>query len=173
MMPWLKSALYAAFGVGMIVWVGPEIISARLTVPFLFTSEPARLAGTITLAVGAWVYFGCVADFAARGGTPAFWDPPRKLVVNPWFRLIRNPMYVGVTMMVTGRALQAGSPTLLLYAMAVGTCFHLFVILYEEPHLKKTFGDGYKVYCERVPRWVPQPSFRRLTSAAIWQNLKP
>ena len=154
-MPWLKSAMYAAFGVGMLVWVVPGFIAALFPAPFLFGHELVQLAGIIVVAAGAWVYFGCVADFAARGGTPAFWDPPPRLVVNPWFRLVRNPMYVGVTMMIAGRALRAGSPTLLLDAATIGICFHLFVVLYEEPHLRRMFGGRYQTYCERVPRWIP------------------
>jgi protein-S-isoprenylcysteine O-methyltransferase Ste14 len=33
---------------------------------------------------------------------------------------------------------------------------HLFVILYEEPHLRKTFGMAYLEYCRKVPRWIPK-----------------
>ncbi len=35
--------------------------------------------------------------------------------------------------------------------------FHLFVVLYEEPHLRRVFGDGYTRYCSGVGRWLTIP----------------
>jgi protein-S-isoprenylcysteine O-methyltransferase Ste14 len=49
---------------------------------------------------------------------------------------------------------------LVLYAVVVGTCFHLFVVLYEERHLLEEFGGEYEAYCSRAARWLP-PLWRR------------
>jgi protein-S-isoprenylcysteine O-methyltransferase Ste14 len=45
---------------------------------------------------------------------------------------------------------------LLGYTAAVALAFHLFVVLYEEPHLRRKFGRDYEDYCRRVPRWLPR-----------------
>jgi protein-S-isoprenylcysteine O-methyltransferase Ste14 len=58
--------------------------------------------------------------------------------------------------MLVGQALVLGQPGLLLYAAAVALGFHAFVVLYEEPTLRRTFGREYEVYCGTVPRWVPR-----------------
>ena len=42
-----------------------------------------------------------------------------------------------------------------LYLVLVATCVQLFIVLYEEPHLRKIFGEQYQEYCRRVPRWIP------------------
>jgi len=56
----------------------------------------------------------------------------------------------------TPRAHGPIGPRLLWYALGVGTVFHLFVLLYEEPHLKRVFGGEYEDYCVRVNRWLPR-----------------
>ena len=72
------------------------------------------------------------------------------------FRSVRNPGYVAVLAMIAGQALIFGSATLLGYTAAVALAFHLFVVLYEEPHLRRKFGSNYQDYCRRVPRWLPR-----------------
>jgi protein-S-isoprenylcysteine O-methyltransferase Ste14 len=63
-------------------------------------------------------------------------------------------MYVGVGAVLLGEAFLFGSARLFGYALAVVTAFHLFVVLYEEPTLRRSFGAAYERYCERVPRWI-------------------
>ncbi|MDX1649137.1 MAG: isoprenylcysteine carboxylmethyltransferase family protein [Myxococcota bacterium] len=127
--------------------------------------EPATgvrlvLAGAL-LALGAGLYAWTVYDFAAWGrGTPAPVDAPRRLVVRGPYRWTRNPMYLGVLGVILGEALLLGAWSLLLYAAGVATAFHLFVVLYEEPHLRRTFGARYEAYRARVPRWLPRAGRR-------------
>ena len=112
---------------------------------------------------GGAVYSWCVWDFATFGrGTPAPIDAPKELVVRGLYRYTRNPMYVGVLSTILGWAMLFKEPQLLLYALCVGTCFHLFVVLYEEPNLQRVFGNSYEEYRARVNRWLP--SAGRLTS---------
>ena len=49
------------------------------------------------------------------------------------------------------------------YALAVCVCMHLFVVLYEEPTLRRKFGESYRAYCASVPRWIPR--VRRASAA--------
>jgi protein-S-isoprenylcysteine O-methyltransferase Ste14 len=92
--------------------------------------------------------------FAVQGrGTPLPLDPPRTLVVAGPYRYVRNPMYVGALLALLGYAAWFQSAWLLGYAGAVALAFHAFVVLYEEPHLGRVFGEAYRRYCEAVPRW--------------------
>ena len=68
-------------------------------------------------------------------------------------------MYVAVVAAIVGQALFFGAMQLFAYAVGVWLLFHGFVILYEEPKLRRMFGGEYEVYRVNVPRWWP-----RLTS---------
>ena len=95
--------------------------------------------------------------FALLGlGTPAPVAPPRHLVVSGLYRRVRNPMYVAVLALVLGQALLLGHAVLLEYAAAAWAGFHLFVLLYEEPTLRRSFGAEYERFCANVPRWIPR-----------------
>jgi len=48
------------------------------------------------------------------------------------------------------------SPAILLFTLPWLLFAHLFVILYEEPHLRATFGTAYDAYCRSVRRWLPR-----------------
>lgn len=97
----------------------------------------------------------CIADFAIKGkGTLSPADPTKKLVVSGPYRYSRNPMYVGVTMMLVGEAIFFQSVALWIYAGLIFTAFFLFVRFFEEPRLLEDFGDDYKKYCKSVRRWI-------------------
>ena len=115
------------------------------------------LVGVVPIVVGLTVLFWCFAGFVVEGeGTPAPYDPPRRLVSGRLYRWTRNPMYVAVTTVVLGEALLFGSPALLAYAAGLWVVFHLFVTLYEEPGLRARFGPSYEAYLRTVPRWIPR-----------------
>ena len=122
-----------------------------------FVMGPAFLAGCLVLLIGASIYAWCVWDFATFGqGTPAPIDAPKKLVVRGLYRYTRNPMYTGVLTVILGWAVLFRAFDLVLYALVVGTCFQLFILLYEEPHLRSEFGSQYEHYRARVGRWLPR-----------------
>ena len=122
-------------------WVLPELTLATLC------------AGALTL-LGAAVLLRCVWDFFASGrGTLAPIDPPKQLVVRGLYRYTRNPMYHGVLAAILGQAWLFHSAALLGYAAIVWVAFHLFVVLYEERALEAAFGERYRAYRSRVPRW--------------------
>ena len=136
--------------------------TVAVTVPLLAFSHapvalaPSTVAGALLLLAGGAIYLWCLWDFATFGrGTPAPIDPPKRLVVRGLYRHTRNPMYVGVLAVVVGWSLLFDSLPLAFYGLAVAGGFHLFVVLYEEPHLRRTFGPSYEEYCARVDRWIP------------------
>ena len=81
---------------------------------------------------------------------------PASPVLRP-YRWVRNPIYVAALLVVVGEAWLFLSLPLLLYAGALAVGVHLFVVGYEEPTLRRRFGDEYAAYQQRVRRWVPRP----------------
>ncbi len=105
--------------------------------------------------IGIAVLLHCIWSFALFGqGTLAPVKPPQVLVIRGLYRITRNPMYLGVTAVLISEYVFFGNAGLLLYALAAALCFHLFVVYYEEPHLRKRFGEEYLRYCGSVPRWT-------------------
>jgi protein-S-isoprenylcysteine O-methyltransferase Ste14 len=152
--PILKTFLFAICVPGSVLLLVPYLLLAR-NVP-----KPAGWLNWLALApcvLGAVILLKCAWDFAVVGlGTPAPIDPPKSLVVSGLYRFVRNPMYVGVDLVLFSEALLFSSPKLLLYALLFGIGFHLFVLAYEEPTLRKKFGASYETYCQAVPRWIPR-----------------
>jgi protein-S-isoprenylcysteine O-methyltransferase Ste14 len=121
------------------------------------TIGTAQVAGVVVGASGAALALWCIGAFMVIGrGTPAPFDPPRRLVVVGPYRLVRNPMYIGAGIALAGAALFYESWALLGYCAAFALATHLFVVVYEEPTLRATFGAPYVAYCERVQRWWPR-----------------
>jgi protein-S-isoprenylcysteine O-methyltransferase Ste14 len=109
------------------------------------------------LAAGVAIYLWCVWDFAVTGrGTPAPIDAPKVLVVKGLYRYVRNPMYVGVLLVLAGEALLFESQRLLVYLGAIALMFHCVVLLVEEPILSREFGAAYETYRRQVWRWWPR-----------------
>ena len=122
---------------------------------------PLRWLGAPLLAAGVAVLLWCVWDFLFAGrGTLAPYDPPSRLVSRGLYRWVRNPMYVGVSSILFGEALVFDASVLLVHASVVWLVFHLFVLLYEEPHLRRKFGAAYDDYRSGVPRWIPSRARR-------------
>ncbi len=122
------------------------------------SGRPALAIALAILVLGAAIYAWCVWDFATFGrGTPAPIDAPKKLVVRGLYRYTRNPMYVGALTVILGWAALFQAANLVFYALVVGTCFHLFIVFYEERHLTMEFGGQYETYRSQVARWLPRP----------------
>ena len=114
------------------------------------------LTAVVLMLLGGTMYLWCLWDFATFGrGTPAPIDAPKRLVVRGLYQYTRNPMYLGVLTVILGWVMLFQAVSLVLYAFAVGAIVHFFVVLYEEPHLRRLFGMEYNDYCSRVGRWLP------------------
>jgi protein-S-isoprenylcysteine O-methyltransferase Ste14 len=124
------------------------------------TMHAPQIAGIILASIGASIAVWCIVTFAWIGkGTPAPFDPPRRLVVRGPYRFVRNPMYIGGALALAGAALFYLSLFLLAYSCIFLLAAYLFVLFYEEPTLRRTFGTGYDAYCQRVSRWLPRAPF--------------
>ena len=155
----LGSALFLIIAPGIVAGFIPWWISKwNIQAPFLGFA-PLRALGALLLVVSVLVLLESFARFALQGvGTPAPVFPTRHLVVNGLYRYVRNPMYLAVVSIIFGQAMILGSVSLLAYGVLVWLTFHLFVLAYEEPTLRKTFGTEYDAFCANVPRWVPRLS---------------
>jgi len=129
----------------------------------LLRSGPRIETGVISfLAIPLWLIGGlivlrCFWDFTFKGhGTPVPMDPPKELVVTGFYRYIRNPIYVGVLSIFLGHFLWFGYWALLIYTVFAFIGVHSFVVLYEEPTLKRKFGASYEEYLKKAPRWIPR-----------------
>ncbi|HEV8483964.1 MAG TPA: isoprenylcysteine carboxylmethyltransferase family protein [Blastocatellia bacterium] len=163
MLLFLKNALFTVIVPGTVAVLVPFRILSRRSYSFELRG-PLQYLALLLLLLGTAVYLRCVWDFAVTGrGTPAPIDAPKVLVVRGLYRYVRNPMYVGVLLVVLGWSALFGSSALLIYAGSVGLFFHLFVVVVEEPILRRKFGESYEQYCSSVRRWLPGRSYERAT----------
>lgn len=153
----LGTAIFLVIAPGVVVGYVPwRICRWHLGTPLLGMPW-LRFVGFLLMAAGLPVVLDSFARFALQGlGTPAPVFPTSHLVVSGFYRYVRNPMYVAATSLIVGQGLFFGSTRVLEYGIAVWLGFFLFVLLYEEPTLRKTFGAEYEEFCANVPRWVPR-----------------
>lgn len=149
----VRNALFSLAVPGLGAAVGPWLVLRSAG------AQGRAWYGVILIAAGFAGYVVCVRAFAVVGrGTPGPWDAPRRVVTVGPYRWVRNPIYLSALMVVLGEAWLFLSGALVIYAAVMAACFHLFVIGYEEPHLRREFGASYNDYAQRVHRWVPRPS---------------
>lgn len=115
----------------------------------------SHFAGAIVMVAGTVIVLACVLRFATEGeGTLSPLDPTKKLVVRGLYRYSRNPMYVGMMLILVGEAVFWWSGAMVIYAVIVFVGFNLFILLHEEPRCRRVFGAEYDQYCQTVRRWV-------------------
>ena len=153
----IGSAIFLVLAPGFVAGLVPWWISHWRVSPALLGVPLIRVAGGILIALGATGLLDSFSRFALQGlGTPAPVFPTRHLVVTGLYRHVRNPMYVSVVTTILGQGLLLGNVALLEYGGLVWLLFHLFVLVYEEPTLRATFGPEYEAFCAAVPRWIPR-----------------
>ena len=152
------SAAFLVLAPGIVAGLGPWWISSGWRAAQSL-GWPALSLGAVLIAAGVLVLLDCFLRFALKGlGTPAPVFPTRHLVVTGLYRYVRNPMYVAVLAVILGQSLVLGNLRVLGYGALVALGFHLFVLAYEEPTLRKKYGEEYRAFCTNVPRWIPRLS---------------
>jgi protein-S-isoprenylcysteine O-methyltransferase Ste14 len=155
----LKTLVFTVLVPGTVAGYVPYLLRDRTFRP---AAAPLALLGAMPLLAGLAVYLWCAWDFATAGrGTPLPLDAPRRLVVRGLYRFVRNPMYIGILLLLAGQAIFFASLPTVWYALGVALCFHFFVIFYEEQALRRRFGQSYSEYRSQVPRWAPRLSATR------------
>ena len=152
-----RALTYSTLSIGFLLVFLPDRILSSTGVVRPAAIGPWQVAGMIVGVCGALLALACILTFVFAGkGTPAPFDPPRRLVVRGPYRFVRNPMYLGAGLALTGAALFYQSVPMAAYAVAFLLVTHVFVILYEEPTLRRSFDTDYEAYCRRVGRWWPK-----------------
>ena len=156
MFVFIRAITYATLFIGLVlVFLPAQLLSPALARPAVIGVP--QVLGMVVAVGGGAIALWCILSFALVGrGTPAPFDPPRRLVVSGPYARVRNPMYLGAGLALGGAALFYGSSALLGYAAAFLLVTHLFVVLYEEPTLRRSFGSEYEAYCRQVRRWWPR-----------------
>lgn len=114
-------------------------------------------AGLITILVGLTIMAITISSFIKIGkGTLAPWSPTKKLVLKGLYRYVRNPMILGVFIVLLGEALALLSKNILLWAGVFLIINTIYFVIYEEPDLEEKFGDEYREYKKHVSRWLPR-----------------
>jgi len=153
----LGSLLFFLLAPGFVAGLAPWWISRWHMQPPLLGLSLLRVAGATLIALGTPSLLDSFTRFAWQElGTPAPIFPTRHLVVTGLYRHVRNPMYVGVVSVIVGQGLLLGNVRVLGYGVLVWLAFYLFVVGYEEPTLRRTFGAEYERFCAQVPRWIPR-----------------
>lgn len=107
----------------------------------------AFLFGFLLMMWALWLF--------RQSGTPA--HPTHRaaaLVMSGPFRFSRNPMYLGIVMMLLGIALWLGSWPMFIAPVSFFMFMSLVRIPYEEQALQALFGEAYASYRRRVRRWI-------------------
>ena len=120
-----------------------------------------RFLGVPLILIGAAGLLACIWQFFSEGhGTLAPIDAPKELVVRGLYRYVRNPMYVSVVPILIGEGILFGSKAIFIEAVIFMLLASLFVVFYEEPALRRQFGEAYEKYSQRVGRWLPRSRLR-------------
>ncbi len=153
----LGSAIFLVIAPGVVAGLIPWLISGWHEQPLLFGVPATRPIGIIFIVLGIPVLLDSFIRFAIDGlGTPAPVFPTRTLVIRGFYRYVRNPMYVAVVLIILGQGLFLGDVRLVVYGLFVWLLTHAFVVIYEEPTLRESFGMDYDRYRASVPRWIPR-----------------
>lgn len=152
----IVSTLFTLFGGPALTLVLMPWWITRFRIP---AGEPAAqmAAAGLMIAIGLGPLLESIVRFVVVGrGTLVPAVPTQHLVVSGLYRYVRNPMYVGVLTVIAGEALLLGSRGMLVYWGCAWLTMHVFVCLYEEQKLARTFGEEYARFKRNVPRWIPR-----------------
>jgi protein-S-isoprenylcysteine O-methyltransferase Ste14 len=142
----------------VLVLIPSQVVTRRASYSLVISW--LAVPGWLTIALGSVIVLVCAIGFIVEGqGTVAFYDPPRRLVTGQLYRWVRNPLYLGATVILLGESIVFRSVELVAYAGMFWLVFHLWVLFVEEPILNAKFGARYEQCAGEVPRWLP--SFRR------------
>ena len=151
----LRNLVFTILHPGLVVGLFPYLI-AEPDIQNTFNTEFGiyHVLGFIIFLFGFIILFHCILNFAIKGkGTLSPIDPTKQLVVSGLYRFTRNPMYVGVMLMLIAECMITQSISLWVYSGIVFIAFNLFITLVEEPRLTRAFGKEYDDYKKNVRRW--------------------
>jgi protein-S-isoprenylcysteine O-methyltransferase Ste14 len=141
----------------MVVGVIPTVVVAA-TAALRSVSIGSVAEGVPFFAVGFSLLVWTTQLFDAHGGALAPWNPPKDMVRKGPYRYLRNPMILGIFLMLAGEAAAFRSPFLGAWFSVFFIGQQIYIRFDEEPSLRARFGASYERYCSEVPRWLPRLS---------------
>lgn len=116
----------------------------------------ALVVGLLLMLAGLAIMAITIFKFITVGkGTLAPWFPTGKLLVGGLYCYVRNPMIIGVLTVLFGESIAILSLHILIWTGLFFLINQIYFLVYEEPTLEKRFGEEYRSYKSRVPRWIP------------------
>jgi protein-S-isoprenylcysteine O-methyltransferase Ste14 len=133
-----------------------RLLPAYLLGALLSLSERVSI-GIVLMAAGGALGLAAVRAFRRAGTHVEPWKPSSALVTAEVFQWLRNPMYVGLTLLLAGFAITIASDWTLVMTIVLALVLHFGVVRREERYLEAKFGDAYRGYKAKVPRygWPP------------------
>ena len=129
-------------------WVFPVYV---LTV--LLDRDTRWIVAAILLVIGGVLGFSAIFGFRRARTHVEPWKPALELVTGGIYRYLRNPMYVGLAFLVAAVAIALASDWTLVLMVPAAFLMHYGVVKREEHYLAARFGEAYRAYMERVPRY--------------------
>ena len=114
------------------------------------SSQGLHLAGLLLICIGFWCAFGTMAWFGIKRAFGMHFDGLQK--EGP-YKVSRNPQILGGYLFVIGPSLQWPSLYALGWILMYALIAH-WMIITEEEHLLRIFGEEYEEYCSQVPRYL-------------------
>jgi protein-S-isoprenylcysteine O-methyltransferase Ste14 len=152
----LRSIIYVPLFILLFAWIALNVRGFDRQIGLVLPLW-ARPIGIIIMAFGGILVLICITVFIIKGkGTPAVFDPPTEFVATGPYAYVRNPMYIGGLILLTGFGLYHTSISIVILSVILIGLFHLFVVFVEEPSLEKLFGKSYLDYKKQINRWIPK-----------------
>jgi protein-S-isoprenylcysteine O-methyltransferase Ste14 len=142
----------------LVAGIVPTVLGRWVPGPAIPLPRAAELPAGILLALlGAWMTADSVDRVYLRQSTPLGDLPPDYLVTDGLYRIVRNPMAVGMTLLLAGESLLWSAPSVTAWACMVLAVSYTAAVRVEERSLLKTFDEEYARYRRSVPAWLPYP----------------
>ncbi len=125
------------------VGLGPEVVAA-----------PVSWLGVVPIALGLAMTTAGARQFARVGTNIKPYRDPTVMVTDGLYRWTRNPMYLGMVLVLVGSGLLIGTVPALVIAAAFAAVVDRRYIRYEEAAMHRRFGDAYTAYARRTRRWI-------------------
>ncbi len=117
-------------------------------------NAPITYLGVGMIAFGLFIVMWPAVTFGKVGTPIKPFEDSTRLVTNGMYRITRNPMYLGMVVILLGIAVLFGNASPFLIAPMFGWLIQTKFVKFEEALLEKTFGDEYLRYKQKVRRWL-------------------
>ncbi|MFQ6004129.1 MAG: methyltransferase family protein [Woeseia sp.] len=132
-----------------------SIVTLHRYVPIVtLISRPISNVGVLLIGLGLLINLVSVRQFAVRSTAIKPFEESSALVTGGFFRFTRNPMYLGMIIILIGIAVLFGTLSSFLPIPVFVWLIQTHFILKEEAMLVQTFGDQYTEYKKSVRRWI-------------------